>query len=81
MDSCYDVFVLHDEFAQDPLPVEAVFNDGATHPVCFCRCLLWILVSMDARGSHMEELYCYLRASLRNGQSICAIHAFLQKNV
>lgn len=67
MDSCHDVFILHDEPTQDPLSLEAVFNDGTTHPVCFCRCILCILVSMDARGGNMEELYSDLRTGIRNG--------------
>ena len=64
MDSCHDVFLLHDEPAQDSLSLEAVFNNGATHSVCFGRCILWILMSMDASGGIMEELYSDLRAGL-----------------
>ena len=81
MDSCYDVLVLHTQFAQNTVSVEEIFDVGAAGTVLFrCSVLPYQYGEYASRGD-LEALRWTRSAGLRNDKSVCTFYALLPKSI
>jgi hypothetical protein len=81
LDSCYDVLLLHFQFAQNPVSLEEIPDNGAADTVLHRYTVFNMQFHPDARGRNVEAVPGTWYSGLGDGQPLYPVYAFLQESI